>query len=259
MPQFSVAIITFNEERNIARCLASIKDIADDIVVVDSFSTDKTKEIAETYGARVVLHEFQGHIEQKNWAVKQAKYPFILSLDADEALSKQLHESIIEAKNNKLYDGYSMNRLTNYCGKWVHHCGWYPDKKLRLWDSAKGKWGGVNPHDRYEMQAGAKIFHLKGDLLHYSYYTIADHINQVNKFTEISANALFKMGKKASLLKIKFSPLIKFIKDYIINLGFLDGYTGFVISRVSAHAAFLKYAKLRQLDKSKSLNNKEIK
>ncbi len=256
MPQLSVVIITFNEERNIARCIDSVKRIADDIVVVDSFSTDKTKEIAEAKGARFVLHEFPGHIEQKNWAITQAKYPFILSLDADEALSEELEKSIAEVKNNKQFDGYSMNRLTNYCGKWVHHCGWYPDTKFRLWDSTKGKWDGVNPHDRYDMDKGATVSQLKGDILHYSYYTLTDHLNQVNKFTDISANALFKMGRKASLLKIYFSPVFKFIRDFILKLGFLDGYTGFVISRISAHAAFLKYAKLRQLHIKEKLIHK---
>jgi glycosyltransferase involved in cell wall biosynthesis len=249
MPQLSVVIITFNEEQNIARCIDSVKDVADDIVVVDSFSKDKTQEIAESKGARIVMHEFSGHIEQKNWAATQAKYPFILSLDADEALSEELRKSILQVKNNKQYDGYTMNRLTNYCGKWVHHCGWYPDKKLRLIDITKGKWGGINPHDKYEMNTGSSINHLKGNILHYSYYTLTDHINQVNKFTDISANALFNMGKRASLLKIKLSYLFKFIRDYFLKLGFLDGYTGFVICRISAHAAFLKYAKLRQLHK----------
>jgi glycosyltransferase involved in cell wall biosynthesis len=251
MPQLSVVIITFNEERNIARCLDSVKMIADDIVVVDSYSSDKTREIAESRGARVVLHEFAGHIEQKNWAITQARYPFILSLDADEALSEELERSIAEVKKNKQHDGYTMNRLTNYCGKWVRHCGWYPDTKLRLWDSAKGKWGGVNPHDKYELEMGAAIVHLKGDILHYSYYTRSDHYHQINKFTDISANSMFNMGRKANIIKVYFSPVFKFVRDYILLHGFLDGYTGFTISRISAYAAFLKYAKLRQLNKQK--------
>lgn len=250
MQQISVVIITFNEERNIERCLDSVKGIADDIVVVDSFSTDKTCEIAEQKRARIVKHEFQGHIEQKNWAVTQAKYPFILSLDADECLSEELQKSILEVKKNKIADGYTINRLTNYCGKWVRYCGWYPDKKLRLWDSTKGKWKGINPHDRYEMNKGSVIKHLKGDILHYSYYTFADHINQMNKFSEISAREYYKLGRKSNLIKILFSPVIKFMKDYVLNLGMLDGYTGFVISRVSAHASFLKYMKLWQLYKN---------
>jgi glycosyltransferase involved in cell wall biosynthesis len=245
MPQLSVVIITFNEERNIARCIDSVKDIVDDIVVVDSFSKDKT----ESKGARVVMHEFPGHIEQKNWAITQAKFPFILSLDADEALSEELKKSILQVKNDKQFDGYTMNRLTNYCGKWVRHCGWYPDKKLRLWDSTKGKWGGINPHDKYDLEPGSNIAHLKGDILHYSYYTLEDHYNQVNKFTDISSDALYKMGKKASIIKIYFSPVFKFIRDYFLTLGFLDGRIGFVISRISAYAAFLKYKKLQQHNK----------
>ena len=142
MIKLSVVIIAFNEERNIARCLQSVKDIADDILVVDSFSSDKTREIALSYGARVIEHGFEGHIQQKNWAITQSKYPHILSLDADEALSDELKKSIIEAKSNWQFYGYNMNRLTNYCGKWVRYCGWYPDKKLRLWDCRQGEWKG---------------------------------------------------------------------------------------------------------------------
>ncbi len=251
MQTISVVIITFNEELNIERCISSVKEIADDIVIVDSFSTDRTRDIAESKGVRVVLHEFLGHIEQKNWAVTQAKYPFILSLDADEALSEELKKSVLEVKKNKTADGYTINRRTNYCGKWVKHCGWYPDKKLRLWDSTKGRWKGINPHDRYEMEKGSTVAHLKGDILHYSYYTLSDHINQMNRFSEISAQEYYKRGRKSNIMKILFSPLIKFMKDYILNLGILDGYTGFVISRVSAHASFLKYMKLLQLYKTK--------
>jgi len=132
--QLSVVIITFNEEKNIARCLDSVATIADDIVVVDSFSTDNTKHICEEKNIHFIEHKFDGHIEQKNWAITQAKHQYVLSLDADEALTKELQVEIIKAKNNWQYDGYSFNRLTNYCGVWIKHCGWYPDKKLRLWD-----------------------------------------------------------------------------------------------------------------------------
>lgn len=255
MIKLSVVIITFNEEKNIGRCLDSVKEIADDIVIVDSFSTDKTKEIAISKGARFIEHKFEGHIEQKNWAITQAANPIVLSLDADEVLSYELKISIIEIKNNWQFDGYEMNRLTNYCGKWIKHGGWYPDKKLRLWDSTKGKWGGVNPHDKYEMIESAKIKHLKGDLLHYSYYSLEDHIKQVNKFTEIAANMLLNSNKKPNHFKIFFGPLIKFLRDYVFHLGFLDGYYGFVIARISAHANFLKYAKHKQLYETKKLTN----
>lgn len=248
MIQLSVVIITYNEERNIARCLDSVKEIADDIVVVDSFSGDKTEEICKSRGVRFVQHKFEGHIEQKNWAITQAKYPHVLSLDADEALSVELQESIGHVKNNWQYDGYYMNRLTNYCGQWIHHCGWYPDRKLRLWDSRKGKWGGVNPHDKFEMNdPGSKTGSLKGDILHYSYYTVEEHFKKIAYFTDISSKALFDKGNKASLLKRFASPVAAFVGDYIFKLGFLDGYYGFVISKSSAIATFQKYDKLNRL------------
>lgn len=246
--ELSVVIITFNEERNIARCLTSIKEIADDIVVVDSFSTDTTEKIVREHGARFVQHAFAGHIEQKNWAITQAQFPWVLSLDADEALDATLLNAIKEVKAGKaVADGYTMARLTNYCGTWVKHGGWYPDIKLRLWDSRKGRWGGTNPHDRYELEPGSRIEKLQGDLLHYSYNSVADHLRQVNYFTDISSRALFAQGKRASWTKLLVSPVAKFIGDYIFRGGFLDGYHGFVIARISAQATFLKYAKLKQL------------
>lgn len=247
MVKLSVVIITFNEEKNIGRCIESARQIADDTVVVDSFSKDNTKAICEEKGVRFVQHQFDGHIEQKNWAITQAKFPLVLSLDADEALDKTLQESILSVKNSWNNDGYSMNRLTNYCGKWIRHTGWYPDRKLRLWDSRKGGWTGINPHDRYEMHSGCTTGHLKGNILHYSYYSISDHIKQVDYFTEISAKALYESGKRSSLLKILFSPVFKFLRDYIFKLGIFDGYYGFVISVISSHATYLKYVKLKQL------------
>jgi len=251
--EISVVIITFNEERNLARCIASVKQVADDVVVVDSFSMDATEKIALEHGARFVQHAFEGHIEQKNWAITQAKYPWVLSLDADEALDEELIRSILEVKRGApSTDGYSMARLTNYCGTWVRHGGWYPDIKLRLWDSRKGLWGGTNPHDQYEMEPGSRTIRLTGDLLHYSYNSISDHLRQVDYFTGISSNALYQQGRKAGLVKLLISPIAKFIGDYLFRGGFLDGYHGFVIARISAHATFLKYAKLKQLWREKA-------
>lgn len=246
MRELSVVIITFNEERNLARCLASVQGVADDVVVVDSFSTDRTEAIAREHGARFVQHAFAGHIEQKNWAITQAQHPFILSLDADEALDERLRRSVLAARKGDA-DGYTMNRLTNYCGAWIRHGGWYPDVKLRLWDSRKGRWAGINPHDRYDMDAGARIEHLEGDLLHYSYYTREDHLRQVDYFTTIAANALKEKGRQASLMKRWLSPVAKFIGAYLLQLGLLDGAHGFTIARISAYATWLKYEKLRRL------------
>ncbi|MBL7981755.1 MAG: glycosyltransferase family 2 protein [Flavobacteriales bacterium] len=246
MRPLSVVIITFNEERNLGRCLASVRDVADDIVVLDSFSTDRTEAIAREHGARFIQHAFDGHIEQKNRAITHARHPFVLSLDADEALDEVLVSAIRQAKNEEA-DGYTMNRLTNYCGTWVRHGGWYPDVKLRLWDSRKGRWTGLNPHDRYELENGAVTKHLPGDLLHYSYYTLNDHLKQVNYFTDIMARELHGKGRKASYVKLLLSPFAKFIGDYLFRAGFRDGWHGFVIAMISAHATFLKYAKLREL------------
>jgi glycosyltransferase involved in cell wall biosynthesis len=245
--EISVVIITFNEERNLARCLGSVKEVADDVVVVDSFSTDGTERIAREHGARFVQHAFAGHIEQKNWAITQAKHPWVLSLDADEALDPVLAAAIDRVKQDPQADGYTMNRLTNYCGSWIRHGGWYPDRKLRLWNSRKGRWGGTNPHDRFEMDAGSRTAHLDGDLLHYSYHTISDHVKQADYFTSIAAKAMHARGRRAGVLKLLLSPWAKFIGGYFLQGGMRDGFHGFVIARISAHATFLKYAKLRQL------------
>jgi glycosyltransferase involved in cell wall biosynthesis len=248
MIPLSAVIITFNEEKNIGRCIDSLTGIVDDIVVVDSFSTDGTEAICKSKGVRFVQHSFEGHIQQKNWAITQAKFPHILSLDADEALDESLKKSILDVKKDWKKQGYYMNRLTSYCGKWIKHCGWYPDKKLRLWDSTKGNWTGINPHDKYELYAGDEnTAHLKGDILHYSFYTIEQHLKQVDYFTDISSKALFEKGKKANFFHLLINPAIKFFRDYIFKLGFLDGYYGFIVCKISAKATYLKYAKLKEL------------
>lgn len=248
MIKLSAVIITFNEEKNIERCLVSLKEVADEIVVLDSFSKDRTKEICLQHGVRFFEHAFDGHIQQKNRAITYASYNHVLSLDADEALDDTLRESILAVKANFSKQGYYMNRLTNYCGHWVRHCGWYPDKKLRLWDRTKGEWRGVNPHDKFELFEGDKnAGHLKGHLLHYSYYTLDDHYKQVEYFTNIASKAYFEKGKKAPLYKLILNPLAKFIDHYLLHLGFLDGRAGYLISRISAYATWLKYKKLREL------------
>lgn len=249
MQKISVAIITLNEERDIGRCLESVKDIADEIVVVDSFSTDNTESICQQYGARFIKHSFDGYIEQKNFALSQTSFKHVLSLDADEALSEELKASILEVKTNFAADGYSMNRLTNYIGTWIHHCGWYPDTKLRLFNIEKGKWGGINPHDEFLFEGKAKIKQLKGDLLHYSYHSLEDHYKQIEHFTNIASKAYYEKGKKAPLLKLIFSPLHRFIRDYFFRMGFLDGKAGLQICYLSAGATFQKYRKLRNIYK----------
>ena len=251
MIKLSVVIITYNEEKNIARCLNSIQDIADEIIIVDSFSTDKTEEICKTFNVKWFQHKFDGHIQQKNRAVELAENDFVFALDADEMPDETLKKEILRIKKQPLHDAYYFNRLTNYLGKWIKHSGWYPDKKLRIWNKRKGKWGGTNPHDKVIMKDKTQIAYLNGNLLHYSYHSIAQHIAQINSFTDIGAKEAFKKGKQSNLFIILIKPIWKFIRDYIIKLGFLDGYYGFIICALSAHATFLKYIKLRELRKIK--------
>lgn len=244
----SVVIITYNEERNLARCLASVKDLAREIVVLDSFSVDKTEEIARSFGAHFVQHTFDGHIQQKNRAWNLATSQWVLSLDADEAVDEALASSIREALSSQNdYSGFTMNRLTNYCGTFIHHSGWYPDTKLRLFRKGCGEWGGINPHDRFDLTNNGKSAHLKGDILHYSYYTREDHLKQIEYFSTIASNELFNRGKKVSWLHIIAKVGFQYIKNLVLKLGFLDGKAGFTIARLSAYATWRKYYKLKQL------------
>ncbi len=249
--QLSVTVITFNEERNIARCLDSVKDVADELVIVDSFSTDRTEEICKSYNVRFIKNAFTGHIEQKNFALDQVSFGHVLSLDADEALSPELLQSIRALKENWKEDAYRVNRLTNYCGKWIRHGSWYPDRKVRIFVKGKGKWAGENPHDAYVPDADSITAKLSGDILHYSYYSTEGHVAQVNKFTSVGAQSAFNAGHKANIAMLVYKPLYKFIRDYIFKLGFLDGYAGFIIAKISAHATFLKYVKLIELQRNK--------
>lgn len=249
MPKLSAVILTLNEERNIERCLKSLDGIADELLVVDSFSTDRTCEIARTLGARVIQQTFLGYIEQKNFALGQATYPYVISLDADEALSDELRQSVLAAKSNLDCDGYYVNRLTNYCGQWIRHCGWHPDWKMRLFDKRKGKWTGTNPHDRYELEPISKTKKLDGNLLHYSYYTVAEHLRQIERFTDIAAQAKLAEGKRSSVFKLIYKPTAKFLKSYFIKLGFLDGQKGWLICLYSSYATYLRYRKMLTLQR----------
>ena len=242
--RLSVVIITFNEEKNIGRCIDSVKNVADEIIVVDSCSTDKTAEISQNKGAKLILQPFLGYVEQKNFALEAASNDFVLSLDADEALDQQLETSILEEKKDFAFKGYSMNRCTNYCGKFIRHGSWYPDKKLRLIAKRNAYWGGINPHDRLELNEESPIKHLKGDILHYSYSSIEEHVQQNNKFSTISAETYFKKGKRTNIFKMMVHPFWAFFLGYFLRGGFLDGFYGFVVALHVAHLSFLKHAKL---------------
>lgn len=251
MNKLSAVIITLNEEKNIRRCIESLQSVADEIIVVDSLSTDKTKEICLGLGVRFIEQKFLGYIEQKNFALSMATYDHVLSLDADEALDDQLQSEILKLKSNFQCDGYEFNRLTMYNGFWVRHCGWYPDKKLRLIKKDKAKWGGTNPHDALILEG--TLGYIPGDLKHYSYDSISSHILQTNKFSTIEAQSLFKRGKRASLLKILTRPPFQFFKDYILKKGFLDGRYGFIICLINSLYVLLKYAKMMDLELNKKV------
>tara|TARA_Y100000991_G_scaffold208605_1_gene187817 strand:+ start:420 stop:1181 length:762 start_codon:yes stop_codon:yes gene_type:complete len=251
MIPLSGVIITYNEEKNILRCLNSIKDIVDEIIVVDSFSTDKTESICKNFNTIFIKQKFLGHIKQKNFAIKQASNNFVLCLDADEALCPTLKKSILKVKKNCNEDSYSFNRITNYNGYWVRHCGWYPDKKIRLFDKRKACWGGVNPHDKVILAEGASHKHIDGDILHYSYHSISEHIQQTDKFSTIAAKEAYRNGIKSNWLKIYLRTIFCFFRDYFLKLGILDGKYGFIICYINALAVMLKYSKIHDLEKKK--------
>ncbi len=249
MPSISAVIITYNEQRNIRRCLESLRGVVDEIVVLDSFSTDQTPAICAEYQVAFFQHTFDGHIEQKNRALTLAGNDLVLSLDADEALDGVLKQAVLACRDNLRFDGYSMNRLTNYCGQWIYHSGWYPDKKLRLFDRRKARWGGLNPHDKIVMEDGATVAHLAGNLLHYSYYSVDEHWSRARKYAEIGAKAMLENGKKGYAWQLIINPLSKFIRNYVIKGGFLDGKAGWTICTISAKETFWKYQHLLRLQR----------
>ncbi|MBN2520728.1 MAG: glycosyltransferase family 2 protein [Bacteroidales bacterium] len=249
MIKISVTIITLNEERNIARCLDSLEGVADEIVIVDSFSIDKTKEICMNYAVNFIEREFDNYASQKNFAAEKCNNNYILSIDADEVLSEELKKSILEVKQKWEFDGYYFNRLNNYCGKWIRFSGWYPDRKLRLYDKRKAKWGGKDVHEELIMEQNTKICFLKGNLYHYSYNSISEHIERINKYTEIAASYNFKKKKKVYLPLIVIRFFVNFLNRFVIKLGFLDGYNGLIISILTAYGKFIKDVKLWQMNK----------
>ncbi|MGB1037463.1 MAG: glycosyltransferase family 2 protein [Bacteroidia bacterium] len=230
--KISAVIITYNEEKYIQGCIVSLKDIADEILVVDSFSLDRTKAICLELGARFIERKWEGYAKTKNWANAQAKYAWVLSMDADEVLSKDLRSSILSEKMKGLNDRriYKFNRLNNYCGKWIRHAGWYPDTKVRLFDKTHAIWQG-DVHEELSFSQTVDEIHLKGDLLHYTIMDKEDHISRLKKY-----NGLAK--KYPNLAYTFFSSMFTFIKMYILKLGFLDGQLGFQLCFLTAKGKF---------------------
>ena len=245
-PFLSVCVITGNEEDNIARCLESVA-FADEIVVVDSFSTDRTMEIARTFTDRVFQHRWMGYIGQKAIARNLARGEWILFVDADEAVSPALREEILAMLRRGVpdrIDGFDFPRQVWYMRRWIRHGDWYPDAKLRLFRKARGRCCGIEPHERIEVQG--EVRHLRAPLFHYTYDDIADQVSTMNRFSSISARSEGRREPSAAALLwgMLMHPPFRFFRCYFIKLGFLDGVAGLVIASSAAFSTFLKYAKL---------------
>ena len=248
MPAISGVIITYNEEKNIARCIDTLSQVVDEIVVVDSFSKDGTKQICLEKGVRLIEHPFIGHIAQKQFATQQATHDIVLSLDADEYLSEELTESILKIKPNLNGKAYRINRMSKYGDKWIRHGSWYPDRKIRLWDRRFGKWGGYNPHDEVILDSHIRVVRLTGDILHRSYRGTADVISKIQSYSQIFSTARVRK-ESSSVIKILAHSGFAFVKSYFFKLGFLDGYEGLMVASIVASHAFYKYSKLYELNR----------
>jgi len=251
MNKISVTIITKNEEVFIERCILSLKKVSDEIIVIDSFSTDRTEEICNNLGVKFYQNKFEGHIQQKNFAISKAKNDYILSLDADEALNEQLIEEIIQLKSNIKHKAYKINRLNNYMGKWIRFTDWNPDWKIRLFDKNIAKWGGMNPHNFIIVNDGIKVGKLKHRIRHWVIEDIETHSRKANQFSTIGAQSYYEKGIRSNLFKIIVNPLWSFIKSYFLKFGFLDGIAGLSIASISSYTVFLKYLKLYQIQKKR--------
>ncbi len=247
--QLSGVIISYNEEHNIERCILSLMRVCDEIVVLDSYSTDNTEAICRKYPVSFYQQAFSGYTEQKNDAVALAKNDFVLSLDADEELSEKLILSINQVKENFQSDAYYFNRLNIYCGRKIRTTSWYPDRKIRLWNRNKAKWEGVRLHEIVKPYTNIKQSFLKGDLLHYSYNTIGDHIAQTNRFTEIASESLYQNGKSSSLFKVLYKTTFAAFKEFIIKRAIFGGRYSIIVAHINVFSVFLKYSKLISIQK----------
>ncbi len=250
----SACITAGNEERNIRRCLESVR-WADEIVVVDSFSTDRTVDICREFTARVYQHKWLGYIGQKNLIKDLAKGPWILFLDADEEISPSLREEIdaeFNSGNNAQFAGYEFPRMVRYLGRWITHGDWYPDTKLRLFRKEHGVCGGKEPHDR--TLVNGKVRRLRSPLYHYTYTDISNQMSTLNRFSTISAEGKFDEGERFRIAKLLFNPTFRFVRCYILRRGFLDGLPGLIIAANTAYGVFAKYAKLWEIEHRKSRN-----
>lgn len=242
MAKISACIISYNEEDNIEDCLKSLLPVADEIIIVDSNSTDKTVEIAKHYTENIFSHDFEGYGKQKNIAVSKASHDWIISLDCDERLSSELQLSIKHIKNNLDSNSiYSISRKTFYIYRWLNHC-WYPDRKIRLFNKSKTQWLEHDVHESVDTTNLQPVM-LSGDILHYSFNSISDHLKTIDKYTELGANDLIKKEKKISIISPISHAFWIFFKLYVLKRGFLDGFAGLLVSLLSFMHVFIKYSK----------------
>lgn len=258
--KLSAIVLTFNEEAKVANCLESLTGIADEIVVVDSFSTDGTEAVCRRYNVRFVQHAYHGYSVQQNYALTVATYDHVLVLDADEWLSDELKASILAVKENWDTDGgYMVNRLNNFYGRWLRRGGDYPDAKVRLWDRRVAQWGGEDPHGLVAIDK-SKVKKLRGDLLHCSYAHIGEHIAQLNYYSQQSAKAKYKGGKRANFFfNLFISPAFRFVVNYVVRGGFREGFHGFVYCSLASYLTLLKYIRLYDYKVNGLPPEKEIK
>jgi glycosyltransferase involved in cell wall biosynthesis len=244
MVQITAVILTFNEERNIEPCIDSLGGLADEILVVDSFSNDRTAALAEARGARVLRRSFDGFLQQRRYGVEQAAHDRILLLDADERLSPRLRAAIAEVKAEWRKDVYYCRRLNFFAGKWIRHGAWYHNRKFRLFDRRRAQLVGSNPHDRVAPAAGAKVDRLKGDLLHFTGEDIDDRFDRINAYSATAAQDLRRRAVRGNVWRVLFKPVWRFIREYFLLGGFRDGLHGYIIASASAHYVFLREVKL---------------
>lgn len=238
----SVVIITKNEEKNIARCIESVKGLVNDIVVVDSMSTDKTEEICRYFpNVRFVQKEWAGYSAQKNFGNSLAKNDIIFSLDADEALTQELKEEISNLKIEEK-SAYMLRRRTHYCGQWIRFSGWQRDNPLRIFNRREGQWDSRTVHERVEFQSEVKCIKLNSSLNHFSFQTLRHHVDKMVHYADLASQQNRNRSLGYLIIQSIFSPLFRFIKHYLIKLGFIDGFRGFCISVITAMGNFLKYA-----------------
>lgn len=243
--KISATIIARNEERNIARAIESLR-CCDEVVVVDSGSSDRTLEIAHKLNARVIETEWRGYAGQKNFAAAQAAHDWILSIDADEALSESLEADLwLLKKNGPQFDAYTMPRMAQYMGKWIQHSGWYPDRKVRLYHRAKATWVGDFVHE--SVKVTGTVGHLDSNLLHYTCDSFSEHLRTMDRYTTLAAEELVSRGKRVSMAKLLLDPAWTAFRAYFLQRGFLDGAEGVAIAYMAALYTFLKYAKARNM------------